>query len=161
MFLSRPIRLYRQLEDLQTVCFQGCTAAKIADYLLHTTIKHEVPQALVKREQAYNEKFPDWVVADLNQNAEKRPKYGETTVPTLTTGCSRLRWKPGSRFLHGPELLLLHGVPTTRQIATIMRTRMVNVSCISHRAQCMLAGNSMHASSVGFMIMASALFAGQ
>lgn len=106
----------------------------------------------------YSDLHPSWVVADLNQNPEQRPKWGSDTMPTLTTGCSRMRWNLGGRYLHGGELCLLHGIPVTKQIAEIMGCPVVNTNGISHTALCRMAGNSMHAASVGLMILTTFLF---
>ena len=106
----------------------------------------------------YSDLHPSWVVADLNQNPEQRPKWGSDTMPTLTTGCSRMRWNLGGRYLHGGELCLLHGIPVTKQIAEIMGCPVVNTNGISHTALCRMAGNSMRAASVGLMILTTFLF---
>ena len=106
----------------------------------------------------YDERFPDWEVADLNQSAFHRPRYGVKHVPTLTTGCSRMRLRKAQRYIHGTELLVLQGLPATPQIAKAMRASVVAASDLSHRAKCFVAGNMMHASSIGFMLLSTVLY---
>ena len=124
----------------------------------YTVIYRKTSFSLPLGADKYAELFPSWVVADLNQNPDQRPKYGTELVPTLTTGCSRIRYKIDDRYLHGSELLLLHGIPVTRQIADVMQCDMVDVAGVSHSAMCKLAGNSMHSASVGFLIMSIFMF---
>ena len=102
--------------------------------------------------------FPDWRVADFNQNPKTRPRHGTKWLPTLTTGCARMRLRDQSRFLHGVELLLSQGIPATIEIANVMKCSMVQAQEVSHRAQCFMAGNAMHSSSVGFMICVAVMF---
>ena len=100
-------------------------------------------------EKKYTERCPQWKVADFNQNADTRPRYGIEILPTLTTGCSRMFLRSQSRFLHGVELMLSQGIPVTKQIAHVMKCNLVEALSVSHRGQCFLAGNAMHSSSIG------------
>ena len=108
--------------------------------------------------QGYDERFQNWEVADLNQNPEKRPRYGINHFPTLTTGCCRIRLRKANRFIHGTELMLLQGLPATAQIAQAMQASVVSATTLTHRAKCVVAGNMMHGASIGFMIMIAFLF---
>lgn len=94
----------------------------------------------------------------MNQSALHRPRYGIKYVPTLTTGCSRMRLRKACRYAHGTELLLLQGLPATPQVAEAMQASLVAASKLTHRAKCFVAGNMMHGTSIGFMIMAVVLF---
>lgn len=69
-----------------------------------------------------------------------------------------MRWNSGDRYLYGGELLLLHGIPVTKQIASIMGCSLVDIKGISHTALSKMAGNSMHASSVGLLILTVFMF---
>jgi hypothetical protein len=100
---------------------------------------------------AYDELYGGWTVADLNQDARRRPKYGVTHMPCLTTGCSHIWLKTAGRYIHRSELLVLQGLPVTLQLAKAWKCSQVSVAQISHRAKAFLAGNMMHATSVGFM----------
>ena len=59
------------------------------------------------------------------------------------------------RYASGVELLLLHGIPVSAHISETMGCAQVHVSHVSHRTQCKLAGNSMHATCIGLMFMAA------
>ena len=110
-------------------------------------------------EKKYTERFPQWKVADFNQNADTpRPRYGIEILPTLTTGCSRMFLRSQSRFLHGVELMLSQGIPVTKQIAHVMKCNLVEALSVSHRGHCFLAGNAMHSSSIGFMVCCAVMF---
>ena len=109
---------------------------------------------------AYKKLFPEVQIADLYQNAESRPRRGFRTLPTLTTGCSRMFLFNKGRFASGLELLILHGIPVAERVAEVMECAQVQVSHISHRAQCKLAGNSMHACAIGLMFLAVLRFTG-
>ena len=79
-------------------------------------------------------------------------------MPCLTTGCSRIWLKTAGRYIHGSELLVLQGLPVTLQLAKAMKCSQVSVAQISHRAKAFLAGNMMHATSVGFMAFVALMF---
>ena len=93
-------------------------------------------------------------MCDLYQNPESRPRKGSVVWPTLTTGCSRMYLISQQRYASGFELLLLHGLPVTKEAAKAMKSFSIDITSISHRIQCRLAGNSMHACCVGLVIFA-------
>ena len=93
-------------------------------------------------------------MCDLYQNPEQRPRKGSIVWPTLTTGCARMYMIPRRRFASGFELLLLHGLPVTMETAQVMQSFSIDITSLSHRMQCHLAGNSMHACCVGLVSFA-------
>lgn len=99
--------------------------------------------------------FPGVQIMDLYQNPDARPRKGEKHVPALTTGCARMYMTRRKRIARGAELLLLHGIPVTVQASLSMQASLINVDALSHRAQCALAGNSMHCACVGLMAFAT------
>ena len=100
------------------------------------------------------QKFETFGIADLYQNPKHRPRKGYSHVPALTRGCKRLFVQREQRYAHGIELLLMQGIPVTRQAATVMNTVQVIVDQLSHSSQCSLAGNAMHSTCVGLMCAA-------
>lgn len=92
---------------------------------------------------------PNSLAWDLNQDPKHRPKKSGATLSTVTTGCSHLWLKDQKRYVKGIELLALHSIPVTLEIANAMSCAPVVLDAVSNTAQCFLAGNSMHASSVG------------
>ena len=62
------------------------------------------------------------------------------------------------RIVHGLELLRFHSIPVSPKISHTMGCHMINVEKLSHRAQCRLAGNSMHCACVGAVVCALLLF---
>ena len=104
---------------------------------------------------AYEELFPGIQVADLYQEPELRPRRGHNHLPTITTGCSRLFAYPKNRFIHGYELLLIHGVSVAKCVSDAMGCARVDVRGMTHWVLSKLAGNSMHASCIGLMLLAA------
>ena len=97
----------------------------------------------------YDVLHPNSLAWDLNQDPKHRPKKSGATLSTVTTGCSHLWLKDQKRYVKGIELLALHSIPVTLEIANAMSCAPVVLDAVSNTAQCFLAGNSMHASSVG------------
>ena len=58
------------------------------------------------------------------------------------------------RFAFGFELLSLHGMPVSKRVSKAMGSVQLRVQDLRHRAQCKLAGNSMHAACVGLLFLA-------
>jgi hypothetical protein len=58
----------------------------------------------------------------------------------------------------GVELLLAQGLPIAEYAAKAMNTKQAKVQAISNGQQCRLAGNSMHSSCVGLVVMYCVLF---
>jgi len=99
----------------------------------------------------YTNKFGEIGIADLYQNPSQRPRKGMTHVPALTRGCKRLFMPSKERYANGMELLLLQGIPVTRESSLKMNTLQIMASQTTHSSQCSLAGNAMHSSCVGMM----------
>ena len=102
--------------------------------------------------EKYEELYPNGIAFNLNQNPSARAKRSTDVLGTLTTGCSHTWLKRKRRYLTGVECLALHSIPVTQQIASAMHCTRVNVDSISHAGCCFLAGNSMHAASVGAIV---------
>ena len=154
VFLSFSLSLYTS----SLVLFNSVAIGHLCLRKLVLTIYHVDVVRTAAGEKKYTERFPKWQVADFNQNADTRPRYGIELLPTLTTGCSRMFLRSQSRFLHGVELLLSQGIPVTNQIAHVMKCGLVKALSVSHRGQCFLAGNAMHSSSIGFMVCCAVMF---
>ena len=97
----------------------------------------------------YRVKLPDAELADLCQNPSSQPRQGRAIVPTLTTGSWRIFSFQEKRYVRGKELLLLHSVPVCMCVAELLGSPRISVEHLSHRAQCRLAGNSMHVACIG------------
>lgn len=109
--------------------------------------------------KGYEAKYSEISMCDLYQNPDSRPRKGHAYWPALTTGCCRVWLNHKKRFAHGTELLILHSIPATQQVANLMGCPPVDVSSCTHREQCKLAGNSMHGACVGLMCAAALSFA--
>lgn len=100
----------------------------------------------------YDVLFPNSIAWDLNQDPNHRAKKCGDTLTTLTTGCNHLWLRDNHRYMRGVELMALHSIPISSQIAKAMRCSKVVTSAVSNTAQCFLAGNSMHGASVGTVV---------
>ena len=58
----------------------------------------------------YKRLYPDAIVVDVNQNPLKRPRWGKTTFPTLTTNSAKLVHIPSELiFSRAPSSLVCMG----------------------------------------------------
>ena len=106
----------------------------------------------------YGMLYPQALAYDLNQNPWQRPKKSGPILSTLTTGCSKIWLHHKKRYMLGIECLTMHSIPVISEVAHAMRCRQINITGLSHSAQCFLAGNSMHGASVGAMLALGVLY---
>lgn len=69
--------------------------------------------AMLRSKERYDELYPDALVVDLSQNADrhKRTSLQDDSMMTLTRGCSVLYSRIAERFFHPLELMLAQGIP--------------------------------------------------
>ena len=98
-------------EVLRTMNKESCSATP-EDFLFDA--QKPLPQ-LSKAQTLALQKYQDGscvkkpiVVADLNQNPEKRPRWGQQLFPCLTTNCAKLMHLP-SKQLYSQGLGLVDG----------------------------------------------------
>ena len=99
--------------------------------------------------QPYERMFPDMVAFDLRQSPSQRALRASKILFPLTTGCNRVWLRNHKRFVTGAELLSLHSIPISTDVARVMKCGPSRMYNISNTGRCTLVGNSMHGASIG------------
>ena len=83
------------------------------DFLLKNMSRHTVlTSCQAKFLETYKSKFPQARVVDLNQDPNARPRWGSTTMPTLTTNATKLMHIPsGQLFSQALTRLCFPAIP--------------------------------------------------
>lgn len=171
---TSTVEVHISLQTWDALVGQECTwnACHFKDFCVDPTGSDEASiQATMSTQSArqylsnYKQKFRDAPksIVDLQQNGMAIPRAGTDTVPTLTTGCTKMAVLDSSmeevkHVMTGLELSLLHGMPSVQATANKLRIPKMVLPC--NKTLCKFVGNSMHAACVAMPIVASVILTG-
>ena len=88
-----------------------------------------------KGRRDYELLYPQALAYDLMQDPYHRPKRSDAILSTLTTGCSKVWLANERRYITGLELIALHSIPATSQLARLMQCKQVCADAVSNTMQ--------------------------